>query len=169
MLLPDYRKNPSSISCFDMLLSSAVEVALTAGVLAIKPTLAILGNFRYSREGIAEDVTKYVHTFVSGPAPQNAASSLIVTRNDTTNTVDLEKARNNVVITGKVAPPTSGHSYFTRVMDAVGDSGVDGQSSKEWSRAGNGGRLVRNESGSGSRMCSISCHYSLSEFWFSFT
>ena len=166
MLLPDYRKNPSSISCFDMLLSSAAEVALTAGVLSIKPTFAILGNFRYSREVIAEDVTKYVHTIVSGPAPKDAASSLIVARNDTTNIVDLERSQNNVVIAGEVAFPTSGHTYFTRVMDAVGpgDNGVNGQSNKEWTRAGNGGRLVRNESGSGSRMCSIFCHLSLSEF-----
>jgi len=147
MLLPDYRKNPSSISCFDILLSSAVKAALAAGVLAIKPILAILDNFGYSREAIAEDVTEYV---VSGPAPKDAASSLIV---DTTNIVDLERTQNNVVITGEVAPPTSGHSYLTRVMDAIGNNGVNGRSNKEWSRPGNGGRLVRNESCSGSRMC----------------
>ena len=136
-----------------MLLSSAVEIALAAGFLAIKPTFTILGNFGYSREGVTEEV----RTLASAPATKNAASSLIVARNDTANVVGLERAENNVVITGKVAPPTSGHSYFTRVMDAVGDNGVNGQSNKEWTRAGNGGRLVRNDSGSGSRMFLISC------------
>jgi len=49
-------------------------------------------------------------------------------------------------------------------MDAVGENGVNSQPNKEWSRPGNSGRLVRNGSGSGPRMCSIICHFSLSKF-----
>jgi hypothetical protein len=44
-------------------------------------------------------------------------------------------------------------------MGAARDDGVNGQSNKEWTRAGNGGRLVRNESGSGSHMVSIPCRF----------
>ncbi|KIM34815.1 hypothetical protein M413DRAFT_391297 [Hebeloma cylindrosporum] len=131
MLLPDYHKNPTSITFFDF--SSAIDVdvalALATSLLAMKPALTILGYCRdFSSEGIAEDITADLHSFTSGPAAKSAASSLVVARNDTTNIVD-------------------GHFCPTRVMGAVGD---DGKSNKEWTRAGNGGRLVRNESGSDS-------------------
>jgi len=157
MLLPDYRKNPSSISCFDILLSSAVDVAPATGVLA---ALAILHNFGHSRgfffaERIPENVTKY--TFISGPAPKNVASPFVVARNDTTSIVNLEGTLGAVVATGEVTP----HSCLTHVIETVGD----GPSNKEWSRAGNNGRLIRNESGSSLRMFSISCHFHYLNFF----
>ena len=147
MFLPDYRKNPSFISYFDILLSSAVDVAPATSVLAIIPALAILHNFRgFFAERI---VTKY--TFISGSTPKNVASSFVVARNDTTSIVNLEGALGGVIATGEVILP----SCLTHVMETVGDA----QSNREWSRAGNNGRLVRNGSGSSSRMFSISCQF----------
>ena len=159
MLLPDYRKNPSSISCFDILLSSAVDIAPATGVLAIIPALAILHNFGHSRRffahRIAENATKY--NFISGSTPKNLAPSFVVARSDTTSIINLEGTLGAVVTTGEATP----HSCLTHVMETVGD----GQSNKEWSRAGNNGRLVRNESGPSSRMFSISCHFHYLNFF----
>jgi len=44
-------------------------------------------------------------------------------------------------------------------MGAVGDNGVNGQSNKEWTRAENGGHLIRNVSGSGSGSRMFSIHF----------